>query len=136
VPLEKLVPAGVAAVSVPVVAAGGVVDGADVRALLEIGADAVQVGTAFLFTPECGRPHEHLDALRTYDTVVTDAYTGRPMRGARTPVIDELMAGPPPLPFPEHRAVSAKVGPLYMGGTGARRARELTVEELVRDLAP
>ncbi len=136
VPLTELVASVVAAVSVPVVAAGGIADGDDVRALLELGADAVQVGTAFLFTRECARPREHLDALRSYDTVVTDAYTGRPMRAARTPVLDELMAGPPPLPFPEQRARSAEVGPLYMGGTGAKRARELSVAELVRELTP
>jgi nitronate monooxygenase len=135
VPLAELVPAVVAAVSVPVVAAGGIADGADVRALLELGADAVQVGTAFLFTPECGRPREHLDALRTYDTVVTDAYTGRPMRAARTPVLEELMAGPPPLAYPEQRRLAARKGPLAMGGTGGRRARELPVTELVRTLA-
>ena len=40
-------------------------------AALELGAAGAQLGTAFLFTPECGRPREHLDALRTYDTVVT-----------------------------------------------------------------
>ena len=103
VPLAELVPASLDVV-VPVVAAGGIVDARRRRAALELGAQAVQVGTAFLFTPECGVPREHLDALRTYDTVVTPAYTGRHMRAARTPVLDELMAGPPPLPFPEQRA--------------------------------
>jgi hypothetical protein len=53
---------------------------------------------------------------------------------ARTPVIDELLAGPPPLPFPQQRAVSAKLGPLYLGGTEARRAREMPAAELVREL--
>jgi nitronate monooxygenase len=135
VPLASLVPAIADAVSVPVVAAGGIVDADDVRAALELGAEAVQVGTAFLFTPEAQRPREHLDALRGLDTVVTDAYTGRPMRAARTPVLEELMAGPPPLPFPEQRRVSAQLGPVYMGGASAARARELPVDELVRGLA-
>ena len=136
VPLSRLVPAVVNAVSVPVVAAGGIVDRNGVRTMLDLGADAVQVGTAFLFTPEAGRPREHLDALRTYDTVVTDAYTGRPMRAARTPVLEQLMAGPPPRPYPEQRKVSAQTGPLYMGGTNARNAREQSVAELVRTLFP
>jgi hypothetical protein len=39
---------------------------------------------------------------------------------------------PPPLPFPEQRAVAAQNGPLFMGGTGAARARELGAGELVR----
>jgi nitronate monooxygenase len=120
-------------VAVPVVAAGGIVDGAGIRRALELGASGAQLGTAFLFTPECGRPREYLDALRTYDTVVTDAYTGRPMRAARTPLLEELMSEEPP-PFPQQRAESAKRGPLYMGGTGARHARELPVAELVRTL--
>jgi nitronate monooxygenase len=132
IPLAELVPS--IDVSVPVVAAGGIVDAADVKAALELGAQGVQIGTAFLFTPECAVPREHLDALRTYETVVTPAYTGRHMRAARTPVLDELMAGPPPLPFPQQRAVAAEVGPVYMGGTSAKRARELPVAELVKSL--
>jgi nitronate monooxygenase len=120
-------------VAVPVIAAGGIVDGGAIRRALELGASGTQLGTVFLFTPECGCPHEHLDALRTYDTVVTPAYTGRHMRAARTPLLEELMHEEP-LPFPEQRAESAKRGPLYMGGTGGRRARALPVAELVRTL--
>jgi nitronate monooxygenase len=121
-------------VDVPVLAAGGIMDADDVRAALELGAAGVQVGTAFLFTHECERPHEHLDALRTYGTVVTDAYTGRFMRAARTPVIDAAIAAGPQLPFPEQTRVSRELGPVYMGGTGARRAREQSVAELVAAL--
>lgn len=131
VPLAELVPACVEAVSIPVVAAGGIVDGAGIEELLRLGAAGVSLGTAFLFTPEAGRPPEHLEALRSLDTVVTDAYTGRPMRAARTAVLEELMAGPPPLPFPQQRAVGAETGPLYMGGTGAAEGRELPAAELV-----
>ena len=132
VPLAELVPACVDAVTVPVVAAGGIVDGAGIAEMVRLGAAGVSLGTAFLFTPEAGRPREHLEALRTLETVVTDAYTGRPMRAARTPALEELMAGPPPLAFPEQRKVSAKKGPLFMGGTGAARARELGAGELIR----
>src|SRR5436305_1495784 len=114
------------------VAAGGIVDGAGIAEMLRRGAAGVSVGTAFLFTPEAGRPNEHLEALRTRETVVTDAYTGRPMRAARTPVLEELMDGPPPLPFPAQRKVSAEKGPLFMGGIGAAHARELGAAELVR----
>src|SRR3954453_141167 len=110
-------------VDVPFLAAGGVVDGDDVHGALELGAAGVQVGTAFLFTSECGRPPEHLEALPTYDPVVSDAYTGRPMRAARTPLLAELIDEGPTLPFPEQAPVSRRRGPLYMGGTGARRGR-------------
>ena len=133
VPLDELVAS--IDVSVPVVAAGGIVDGAGVRRVLDLGAAGAQIGTAFLFTPECGTPREHVEALRTLDTVVTPAYTGRHMRAARTPLLEELMAGPPPLPYPEQRAAVAERGPLFMGGTSARRARELPAAELVETLA-
>ena len=121
-------------VSVPVIAAGGIVAADDVRRVRSLGAAGVQVGTAFLFTHEAGTAREHLDALRTYDTVVTPAYTGRHMRAARTPVLEELMQAEP-LAYPEQRAVSAKRGPLFMGGTNARAAHEQSVVELVDELA-
>jgi nitronate monooxygenase len=132
VPLAELVPACLG--DTPVIAAGGIVTREDARAALELGAAGVQVGTAFLFTPECGVPREHLEALRTYDTIVTTAYTGRAARMAKTPVIEQLLAGPAPLPFAEQRRLSAQVGPLYLGGTEARRAREHPAAELVREL--
>jgi len=135
VPLAELVPACVDAVSVPIVAAGGIMDGAGVAEMMRLGAAGVSLGTAFLFTPEAGSPREHLEALRSLDTVVTDAYTGRPMRAARTPALEELMAGPPPLPYPEQRKVSAEKGPLFMGGTGACKGRVMNAGELVRVLA-
>jgi nitronate monooxygenase len=135
VPLAELVPACVEAVSVPVVAAGGIMDGGDIAGALRLGAQGVSLGTAFLFTPEAGVAREHLEALRSYETVVTDAYTGRPMRAAHTQVLTELMAGPPPLPYPDQRAVGAAKGPLFMGGTGAARGRELSAGELVQLLA-
>jgi nitronate monooxygenase len=134
VPVAELVASCVDTVSVPVVAAGGIMDGAGIAELLRRGAAGVSLGTAFLFTPEAARPRAHLEALRSLDTIVTDAYTGRPMRAARTGVLEELMAGPPPLPFPGQREVAAEKGPLFMGGTGAARGRELSAAELVRVL--
>jgi nitronate monooxygenase len=132
VPLDELL--GSIRVAVPVIAAGGIVSADDVRRVRSLGAAGVQVGTAFLFTHEAGVAREHLDALRTYDTVVTPAYTGRHMRAARTPVLEELMQVEP-LPYPEQRAVSATRGPLFMGGTNARAAREQSVAQLVDELA-
>jgi nitronate monooxygenase len=137
VPLAELVPAVVAAVPVPVVAAGGIVDGGGIASALALGAQGVSLGTAFLFTPECGTPPRWLDALRTRETVVTAAYTGRPGRAARTPFLERLMAGPPPLPFPEQRSAVAALPNaegFFLGGVGAPRARELPAAELVRAL--
>ena len=139
VPLTELVPAVVRDAAAPVLAAGAIMDGADVVAALELGAQGAQLGTAFLFTRECAAPRAWLDALRTRDTVVTAAYTGRPARAARTPFLEELMAGPEPLPYPDQARLHAPLRGrdgygFYLGGTGARRARELTAGELVRTL--
>jgi nitronate monooxygenase len=137
VPLAELVPQIVAAVDVPVIAAGGIMDGRGIAQMLELGAHGAQLGTAFLFTPECATPQPWLHALQTYETVVTRAYSGRHARAARTPFLEALMAGPPPLPFPEQRAAVAALPDaeaFYLGGTGARRARDMPAAELVRTL--
>jgi nitronate monooxygenase len=139
VPLAELLPAVVAAVSVPVLAAGGIVDGAGIAAALAAGAGAVQLGTAFLFTPECGTPRAWLTALRQGDTLVTPVYSGRHARAARTPFLTELAGAGEPLPYPLQRMVIGDLAGVdgygfYLGGTGAPRARELPVDELVRTL--
>ncbi|HVM56602.1 MAG TPA: nitronate monooxygenase [Gaiellaceae bacterium] len=141
VPLAELVPQVLAAVSKPVIAAGGMMDGAGIAAALDLGAQAVQLGTAFLFAREARVPEAWLQALREHETVVTDAYTGRPARAAWTPFLVELMQqGPPPLPYPLQAAVLAPFRAhdgygFYMGGTGASRGREAAAGELVRTLA-
>ncbi len=140
VPLARLVPEVADAVAVPVVAAGGLMDGADVVRALALGADGAQLGTAFLFCPEAAVSPAWRQALRERETVVTAAYTGRPARAARTPFLAELEAGPAPLPFPLQasllRPFRARDGyGFYMGGTGAARGRELPAAELVRTLA-
>jgi nitronate monooxygenase len=137
VPVAELVPQIVDAVDVPVLAAGGIMNGSDIAQMLELGAKGAQLGTAFLFTPECAAPQPWLDALQTYETVVTPAYSGRHARAARTPFLEELMAGPPPLPYPDQRAAVAArpdAERFYLGGTDARRAREMPAAELVRTL--
>ncbi|MBT6609719.1 MAG: nitronate monooxygenase, partial [Rhodospirillaceae bacterium] len=59
-----LVPQIVDAVSVPVIAAGGIMDGRGIAAALVLGADAVQLGTAFLNCPESAVPDVHREALK------------------------------------------------------------------------
>ncbi|MFV2195838.1 NAD(P)H-dependent flavin oxidoreductase [Nocardiopsis sp. LOL_012] len=80
----SLVPQVRDAVSVPVVAAGGIADGRGVAAALTLGADGVQVGTGFLRTPESGASPVHREALaseRARTTVLTRLFSGRPARG-------------------------------------------------------
>ncbi|MDE3725046.1 nitronate monooxygenase [Nocardiopsis sp. N85] len=80
----SLIPQVRDAVSVPVVAAGGIADGRGVAAALTLGADGVQVGTGFLRTPESGASPAHREALsseRARTTVLTRLFSGRPARG-------------------------------------------------------
>jgi nitronate monooxygenase len=108
-----LVPQVADAVSVPVVAAGGIADGRGVVAALALGAQAAQVGTRFLVARESGAfPawKEALLAAAETDTVVTRAYTGRPARGVRNRLHDVLAAeGPRPLAWPLQRLAAADI---------------------------
>ncbi|KOX17023.1 nitronate monooxygenase [Nocardiopsis sp. NRRL B-16309] len=83
-PLSDLLPDVVAAVDVPVVAAGGLMTGDDVADALAAGARAAQLGTAFLRCPESGAQPAHKAALADpgfTETAVTWSFTGRPARG-------------------------------------------------------
>lgn len=99
-----LVPQVVDAVGVPVVAAGGIMDGRGLVAALALGASGVQLGTRFLLARESGvfpAYRERLLAATETDTVVTRAFTGRPARGVRNRFVEEyLRGGPEPLAFP------------------------------------
>jgi len=80
----------VSAVRVPVIAAGGIADAEGVKAALAGGASAVQVGTAYLFTPEATTNPLHRAALKSSaarTTAVTNLFTGRPARG----IVNRLM---------------------------------------------
>lgn len=95
-----LVPQVVDAVRVPVIAAGGIGDPRGVRAAFALGASAVQVGTAYLRTPEANISALHRQALeraRDADTALTNLFTGRPARSLYNRLMRE--AGPlSPLP--------------------------------------
>lgn len=83
-PLVQLVKDVVAAIDIPVIAAGGMMDGASIREVLDAGARAAQLGTAFLCCPESGTKPTHIKALldgHFTTTALTRAYTGRLARG-------------------------------------------------------
>lgn len=82
-------------VRVPVIAAGGIVDGEGIRAALELGASAAQLGTAFLACRESGTVDMHRKVLfspRAHRTVLTRAYTGRLARGIPNRVVERMEA--------------------------------------------
>jgi len=88
-----LVPQIADAVRVPVIAAGGIADARGIVAAFALGADAVQIGTAYLLSPEARIPAPHLAALRTAgddDTVLTNVFTGRPARGIVNRLVRDL----------------------------------------------
>jgi nitronate monooxygenase len=97
---------------VPVVAAGGIMDGAGVAAVLALGAQAAQIGTAFIPCPESGAPAQHKQGVLNLflnGTAVTRAFSGRPARGIRNRFIEHTERHPGPiLPFPaQHKLTVA-----------------------------
>jgi len=100
----SLVPQLVSAVNIPVIAAGGIADGRGIVAALALGAEAVQVGSAFLASPESGAPQIHKSILGTPAarwTRLTRAITGRLARGIESRLMNVLEEHPEDiLPYP------------------------------------
>ena len=117
--LFSLLPAIVDAVSIPVVATGGIADSRGIAAALLLGASAVQIGTGYLRCPEAGIPSAWADAIgqaQPHQTMLTRAFSGRLGRSistsyARAAAEDDA---PQPMPYPIQRALTA-------GMTGAAR---------------
>lgn len=98
-----LVPQVVDAVSVPVIAAGGIADRRGVAAAFALGASGVQVGTAFLATAESAASDAHRAAIRSTaadGTVLTRAMSGRLARGVRNRGVRAIEASGTIAPFP------------------------------------
>ena len=137
----------VRAVKVPVVAAGGIMDGAGIAAVLALGAQAAQLGTAFIPCPESGASQVHKDllvGLTEDETAITEKFSGKPARGIVNRFIRE-MAAAPQLAFPAQnsitgklRAASAKAGkPDFVAlwaGQAAPLSRALPAAELISQL--
>jgi nitronate monooxygenase len=144
-----LVPAVVDAVGIPVVAAGGIMDGRGIVAALALGAAGVQLGTRFLLAAESGAPPSYrrrlLRAIET-ETAVTDAYSGRAARGLRNAFIGTFDApGVRPLGWPRQGAAAADIyrasmdddgdwAPLFAGQGVRLGRREQPAAEIVREL--
>ena len=105
----SLVPQIVDIVDVPVIAAGGIGDARGVVAALALGAEAVQLGTAFLACEESGVSRLHREALlgkHAGHTALTRGFTGRLARGIHNRLMEELnRTGIEILPYPLQRAV-------------------------------
>jgi nitronate monooxygenase len=111
--LFALLPQIAGAVKVPVIAAGGISDGRGVAAAFALGARAVQIGTAYLLTPQAMTSPVHRAALRTARddaTRLTNLFSGRPARG----LLNRFMTrhGPMNRATPEFPLATAAVAPL------------------------
>lgn len=135
-------------VRLPVIAAGGLMRGAQIAAVLAAGADAAQFGTAFLVCPESGAHALHKHAMTNplfTRTELTRAFTGRPARGLFNRFMREHGPyAPPAYPEVHHltaglRKAAAKVGDAQgmalWAGQGHRMARDLPAGQLVEVLA-
>lgn len=139
--LFALLPAVVDAVSVPVVAAGGIADARGVAAALALGASAVQIGTAFLRCPEAKLPPAWANALAGIapeDTVVSRVFSGRAGRSLATAYVRAATApdAPIPAPYPVQRGLTAtmrgtaqKVGDVDRMQAWAGQAAGLAIAE-------
>ncbi len=99
----------VRAVRLPVVAAGGIMDGAGIAAVLALGAQAAQLGTAFVPCTESGASPAHKAAILAAEddtTLITEKFSGKPARGIVNRYMRE-MKDAPHLAFPAQNAVTA-----------------------------
>ncbi|MET0264099.1 MAG: nitronate monooxygenase [Duganella sp.] len=133
--------------ALPVIAAGGIMDGAGIAAALALGAAGAQLGTAFILCPESAANSAYRDNLRSARadaTRLTAAISGRLARGMVNRLIAHGEAGRPadyPVAYDAAKrlhAAAAKQGvhefAAHWAGQGAPLARELPAAELVRVL--
>jgi nitronate monooxygenase len=140
----------VAAVRVPVIAAGGIADARGVDAAMRLGAAGVQIGTAYLLCPEATTSPVYRAALRSPEaghTALTNLISGRPARGIMNRLMRDL--GPMSDLPPEFPLATPAVAPLRaaaeargMGdfsplwaGQNASGCREMPAAQLTSELA-
>jgi nitronate monooxygenase len=148
--LFALLPQIVQAVKVPVIAAGGIANAQGVRAALALGAAGVQVGTAYLLTPEATTSKLHRAALtseRARHTALTNVFTGRPARGIMNRIMREH--GPLCVSAPAFPLATSAIAPLrakaeaqgngdfspLWSGESANLCREIDAAALTLELA-
>lgn len=142
-----MIPHVVDAVKIPVVAAGGIMDGRGIAAAFALGAQGVQLGTAFLTVAESPVHAAYKKAIKEHDaddTTITKVFSGGAARGIDNEFISENR-NKPLLPFPYHnsltrpfRKIANETGQIdytnLWSGQGGRLAREIALAELVKHL--
>jgi nitronate monooxygenase len=152
-PVRELVAAVRQRTDLPVIAAGGVMTGAEAAEVLAAGASSVALGTAFMATPEAGTAEVHRHELTNHeppggepgpDTVVTRCFTGRSARALTTTWTERFSdAAPAAYPHVHHltaplRAHGKATGEAELvhlwAGTGHARVRAMPATDLARTL--
>ena len=144
-----LLPQIVRAVKIPVIAAGGIASAEGVRAAIEMGATAAQIGTSYLLCPEATISNVHRAALKSNTarhTALTNIFTGRPARGIMNRVMKSL--GPINSAAPAFPLATSAIAPLrakaeaqgsgdfspLWSGQNASGCKEIGAAELTREL--
>ncbi len=148
-PLSSLLAQLKLPVQIPVIAAGGIMTGAAIAAAQVLGADLAQLGTAFIACPESAADEAYKAALlsqRAYDTAITPVFSGRPARGLRNRMHEQIHPMRADLPaYPVaynaakalHQAASATGNSdfaAHWAGQGAPLARALPASQLFTEL--
>ncbi|MNQ57991.1 Nitronate monooxygenase [compost metagenome] len=138
------------ACGLPVIAAGGIMDGAGINAVMQLGASAAQLGTAFILCPESSANNAYREALkgpRAHQTQVTSVISGRPARGMVNRNFTSLEANAPTLPdypiaYDANKALNVAAAgkantdfAVQWAGQGAPLVREMPAAALVKLLA-
>ncbi|HAJ46329.1 MAG TPA: hypothetical protein DCL54_07100 [Alphaproteobacteria bacterium] len=117
-----LVAQAVEAVKIPVVAAGGLYDGRGLAAALALGAEGVWMGTRFIASTEAHAGDLYKQVVveaGDEDTLITRAYSGKPMRVYKNPYVEDWERRPNEIkPFPQQAMISVQAG--VMGGIGGQ----------------
>lgn len=135
-----------AEIDLPLVAAGGLADGASIAAVLAAGARAAQLGTAFLLAPEAGTDPAHRAAIAEEEpTALTRAFTGRLARGiVNRFLVQHTEAAPIAYPHVHHATAPIRAAARERGdadgfnlwaGQAHTLARELPAAEIVQTLS-
>lgn len=145
--LMSLLPQVADNVAIPIIAAGGIMDGRGLMAALHLGAKAVQMGTAFLTCVESGAHPVHKEAIlhaKDEDTTLTNAFSGKWARGISNTFTNEMRAYKDNIPnFPVQntltqsirKAASTQNNEEYMSlwsGQSPTLAKNETVEMLIQ----
>ncbi|MDP4108336.1 MAG: nitronate monooxygenase [Bacillota bacterium] len=146
--LMSLIPQVVDTVSIPVIAAGGIMDGRGVMASICLGAKGVQMGTAFLTCVESGAHQVYKEAIlnaKEDETVLTRSFSGKWARGIKNTFISEMDNEPSFPKYPVQNTLTQDIrktsasqsNPDFMSlwsGQSPRLAKYQTVESLMKNI--